>query len=208
MFDFLKTLFGNTTNPAPAEASTPSLAIEPDRAMIAAESRAMSELFADVEARLMRSAVFKQEQVPGLMAKLRATNRAFGRSNVENAIAGDTYLSTDEKRTLGLNTRMKYSHAFIAMCTPDALKTIEPKSHLEQLYAAAYWTAQRTKQLSEFRRIGVVLRVRIVPGVADGMCALANSRKTYQLDLAPTLPHPKCKSECCSCTFEASKLVP
>lgn len=208
MFGFFKTLFGRRPVTVPPTVVDSSSAIEPDRDMVAAEHRAFEAMFVDVEARLLRSAVFKPDQVPVLLSKLRATNRPFGRTNVEGAMAGETYLSADEKRALGLNARMKYSHAFIAMCDPQALATVEPKNHLAVIYVAAYWAAQRIKQLSEFRRIGIVLRVKISPGGEADPCDLANSKRTFRLDLAPTLPHPKCKCECCTCSFDAAKLVP
>jgi hypothetical protein len=136
------------------------------------------------------------------MLKLRRANAPFQHPNIDAAFAGDTYLSANEKRKLGLNTRMRYSHTFIACCDPALLDGVDPKGILHDLYVSAHHAVSRKQQLTKFGQSGVG-KVRVSPCGKPVACAkVERLKRSYVIDQAPALPLAGCDARCCQCLYE------
>jgi hypothetical protein len=151
---------------------------------------------------LNSSPVFRRDRLPELLERVRQDGASTDRCSLKRAYAGPTWLSAKEKSVLGLNTRMKYSHAFIDFFNPEALATIEPKSHLAVLHANVFWSVKRERQLKRLKDSGVGTRVNIYAFGEPQPCKFALQKKAYPIARAPALPFPGCDAELCSCTYE------
>src|ERR1700731_729643 len=105
------------------------------------------EIMKLLEARITASGFFRAEKIPDLMAKLRGASVPFGRINTQVAFDGDAISTVEEKKALGLNTRMKYSKTFVEYFEPLAFKMIEPKTTLECMHLDAFHRVSRKKEL-------------------------------------------------------------
>lgn len=171
--------------------------------MLQQERQDNDEVISLLEANIRGSGLFRTEKIPELVAKLRGGSSPFTRVNTTIAFQGDKLLTVEEKRALGLNTRMKYSKAFIEYFEPTDLKTTEPKSVLEDMHLSAFHRVARKRDLVKFRELGFVKQVKIVP---VGDIRDCNEIKCFQnihdLDRAPDLPLPGCTARYCRCMYE------
>lgn len=157
-----------------------------------------------LEAAMRTSGFFRTEKIPELVSALRNGSSPFARINTNAAFESDQVLSVEEKRVLGLNTRMKYSKAFIECFVPTSLKTIEPKSILENMHVGAFHRVARKRELLRFRELGFVKQIKIIPGGDEDDCSkIRRFRKIHDLDEAPELPLPGCTAPYCRCRYEA-----
>jgi hypothetical protein len=171
--------------------------------MLEKEQQDNDEVMRLLEANIRTSGLFRADKILELVSRLRGGSSPFARVNTKFAFEGDKYLSVQEKRALGLNTRMKYSKAFIEYCDPTALKTTEPKSVLEDMHLNAFHRVARKRDLANFRELGFVNRVKIVPvGDARDCNEIKRFKKIHDLTLAPDLPLPGCTSPYCRCMYE------
>ena len=178
-----------------------TLGIEPTEEMIERERVFLDDVMKRLESRIVASGVFRKEKIPALMALLRRGSVPFARINTGIAFQGDTYLTVPEKRLLGLNARMKYSHAFIAHCDSACLKTVEPKSMLECMYRDGHNREHRKWLLREFRVCDYITHVDILTIPDDACAQVKRLRKRHAIGEVPDLPLSHCDSECCGCTF-------
>jgi len=177
-------------------------AITPTPKMLAAERQDHEDVMRLLEAAIRSSGFFETEAIPLLLSKLRDGQEPFARVHTKVAFGGDEFLSVQEKRVLGLNTRMKYSREFISYFDPKCLKTIEPKSMLENMHLSAFHRVARKRDLVEFRSLGVK-RVRIVPvGDARDCGKIKRFKKVYDINDLPELPLPGCTAPYCRCMYE------
>jgi|GEM_PF-2190867 len=157
-----------------------------------------------LEATIATSGFFRAEKIPELMAKLRGASVPFGRTNTSVAFDGDVILTVDEKRALGLNTRMKYSKTFIEYFDASALKTIEPKATPECMHLDAFHRVSRKKELLSLKKLGFVKQVKIVPvGDSRDCKKIKRFKKIYSMEEVPELPVPGCDAPFCRCMYEA-----
>jgi hypothetical protein len=168
----------------------------------AVERQSDEEIMRLLEARITASGYFILDRIPQLMTILRSASVPFGRTNTQVAFAGHVFLSVEEKKELGLNTRMKYSKEFIEYFDPSVFKTIEPKSALEQMHLDASHRVSRKKELLRAMELGFVKRIMIQP-VGDGRdCArIKRFRKIHNIDAVPDLPLPDCDAPYCRCMY-------
>jgi len=156
-----------------------------------------------LEAAMRSSGFFRSEKIPELVSKLRSGSSPFARLNTNAAFEGDQVLSVEEKRALGLNTRMKYSREFIEYFHPTCLKAIEPKSFLGNMHVGAIHRVARRRELLRFRELGFVKQIKIIPvGDEDDCSKIRRFRKIHDLDKAPELPLPGCTVPYCRCRYE------
>jgi len=174
------------------------------KAELEVEQQSNEEVMKLLEASIVASGYFRTEKIPELIAILRSGSIPYGRTNTKVAVDGDSLLNLEEKRALGLNTRMKYSKKFIGYFNPSAFKTIEPKATLECMHLDAYHRVCRKKQLLSFKKLGFVKQVKIVP-VGDFLdCKrIKRRKKVYNIDEVPELPLPGCDADFCRCAYEA-----
>jgi hypothetical protein len=132
------------------------------------------------------------------MAVLRDSTYPFARLDTKAAYRG-AVLGRDEKRSLGLNPRLKYTREFIEYFQPSALGRIEPKGTLQQMHLDALHRASRTSELARLKSLGFV-KVTIRP--VNGCSPIRRLGKTYNLDEAPALPLKGC-NRLCMCYYEA-----
>ncbi|QIN62465.1 hypothetical protein SBC1_24800 [Caballeronia sp. SBC1] len=183
--------------------STP-MSIPATPSMVNAEVSGQAEMLKLLEAHLIQSGLFWPEKVPLLVDRVRAKTGPFQHIDTEAAFAGETLLSVAEKKRLGLNTRMKYSHAFIECCRPDMFASVEPKSAVRNMHIAAFHVISRRQHLVQYRQSGVVQKVRVSPmGIPDSCREVQRLRATYLINEAPTLPVQTCSAACCQCSYDA-----
>jgi hypothetical protein len=168
------------------------------------ERQSEEEVMKLLEASVIASGYFRQEKIPELISILRGDSDPFGRTNTKVAFDGDSFLTVEEKRKLGLNTRMKYSKKFIEYFDPTSFKTIEPKDALECMHLDAFHRVSRKKELLKLKKLGFVEKVKIVP-VGDLLdCkGIKQLRKIYNIEEVPELPLPGCDASFCRCYYEA-----
>jgi hypothetical protein len=172
-------------------------------AMREAERQDKEEVMRFLEIAIRTSGIFRDEKIPELIAKFQSGSALFTRINTRVAFEGDDILSVEEKRAMGLNTRMKYSKAFIEYFNPSALKTIEPKSILENMHLNAFNRVARKRDLRRFTEVGVVRQVKIVPiGHGQDCEKIRHFKKIYNLDEVPELPLAECSAPFCLCMYE------
>jgi len=177
-------------------------AIEPTPKMLEAERQDHEEVMRLLESAIKASSYFRIEAIPDLLSKLRREWEPFARVKTNIAFEGSEFLSVQEKRALGLNTRTKYSKPFISYFDPKCLKTIEPKSVLENMHLSAFHRVARKRDLAEFRSLGVK-RVRIIPAGDARDCATIKSfKKLHDIGRVPDLPVPGCTAPYCRCMYE------
>ncbi|HXN49997.1 MAG TPA: hypothetical protein VN893_25320 [Bryobacteraceae bacterium] len=177
-------------------------AIPPTAKMVEAERQDHDEVTKLLEASIRASGLFRTEAIPGLVSKLRGGWEPFARVSTRAAFEGDEILSVEEKRALGLNTRMKYSKALIDCFDPRCLSTIEPKSVLEDMHLNAFHRVARKRDLLEIRELGVK-QVRIVPLGGRDCAKIRRLKKIHDIDELPELPLPGCTAPYCLCMYEA-----
>ncbi|CAN7774675.1 hypothetical protein [Paraburkholderia hospita] len=184
-----------------------AMSVQASPAMVKEEQRAQAKVLALLEARVTESGLFLPERIPELMAKLRRNGAPFQRPDVKAALEGETYLSVEEKRKLGLNTRAKYSHAFIACCNVTSLNGVDPKLALGEMHLAVYHAVNRERQLARFKQDKVVKTVKIFPlGNPDACAKVQRMKRAYELDEVPMLPVEGCDATCCMCGYDAHGL--
>ena len=106
-----------TARSSPCPASDYAIPVTAEQ--IEQERQTHEEAMRLLEASMVASRFFKAEKLPELLAVLRGGFHPFSRINTEAAFRGDDLLTVEEKRALGLNTRMKYSRAFIEYFDPS-----------------------------------------------------------------------------------------
>ena len=191
------------------KSSRPQSSVEVEYALpmskqaIEAERKANEEVLHLLEASIIKSGLFRAEKIPELMEHLRSESVPFGRVNTAAAFDGDVLLTVEEKRALGLSTRMKYSKRFIEYFEPSALKENEPKSALSSIHLDAFFRVSRKKELFRMKENGI-LKVKIVPtGDALDCKLIKRFKKIHNIEELPELPIPGCDAEYCRCYYEA-----
>jgi hypothetical protein len=171
--------------------------------MLEKEKQDNDEVMRLLEANIRTSGLFRDEKIPELVSKLRGGSSLFARVNTKSVFEGDTYLNVEEKRALGLNTRMKYSRAFIEYFDPTTLKATEPKSVIEDMHLNAFHRVARKRDLANFRELGFVKHVKILPvGDARDCNEIKQFKKIHDINRVPELPLPGCTSPYCRCMYE------
>ena len=168
------------------------------------ERLANEEIIKLLEVSIITSGFFRAEKIPELIAKLKGGAIPFGRTNTKVAFEGDVFLTVEEKKSLGLNTKMKYSKKFIEYFDTSAFKAIEPKSTLECMHLDAFHRVSRKKQLLGVRKLGFVKQVKIVHTGDEGDCGkVKRLKKIYSIEEVPELPLPDCDARFCRCMYQA-----
>jgi hypothetical protein len=182
---------------------TDSVSIPATPEMIAAEEEDNREILKLLEESIRTCGHFRVEMIPALLAKLRDVQGPFVRMDTMSAFAGSQILTIEEKRNLGLNTRMKYTAEYIAHFEINSLKAIEPKSLLECMHLNAFHRVARKRDLQTFRKLGFVDKVKIRPMGDEGDCKkIEQFRKIHSLETVPELPIAGCDAPFCRCWYE------
>lgn len=170
---------------------------------IESERQSQEEIIKLLEVNIVASGYFRKEKIPELISLIRTGAIPFGRVNTKIAFDGDAILTVDEKKKLGLNTRMKYSRKFIEYFDPKSFTTIEPKSTLECMHLDAFYRVSRKNDLIRFKKDGFVKQVKI-DVIND--CFTCNKvkrfKKIYNIDEVPELPLPGCDAPYCRCGYK------
>jgi hypothetical protein len=61
---------------------------------------------------------------------------------------------------------MKYSRDLISYFDPISFNSIEPKQFIDDVSLNAFHRCNRKKQLAEYRRLGFIKKIKIVPRVS------------------------------------------
>jgi hypothetical protein len=172
--------------------------------MIEDERQFHEESLRFLEATMIESGYFKPEKIPEFMAMCRREFSPFARIDSRTGNRGADLLTVEEKKALGLNSRMKYTREFIDLFEPSAIKIIEPKSTLSNMRINAKNRAHARAEIRKMKRLGFIREVKIRPVGDAGDCEkIKNIRKVYRIDEVPELPIPGCGSSLCRCMYEA-----
>jgi hypothetical protein len=167
------------------------------------ERQSYEDAMKRLEASMVACGFFRQEKLPELISLLRGGFYPFARINPKIAFQDDDLLTVEEKRALGLNTRMKYSRKFIEYFEPSAFGKIEPKSALQDMRIDASLRAARAKDLRVWKELGFINEVKICPtGDGDDCGKIKQLRKVYGIDEVPELPISGCDSSLCRCWYQ------
>lgn len=166
------------------------------------ERQSQEEILKLLENNIVSSGCFRKEKIPELISLIRSATILFGRVNTKIAFDDDTILTVDEKKKLGLNSRMKYSKKFIEYFDPKSFKTIEPKDTLEFMRLDAFYRVSRKNDLLNYKKLGIK-KVKI-DAIADVRTCnnIKRLKKIYNIDEVPELPLPGCDSSYCRCTYQ------
>jgi hypothetical protein len=182
----------------------PGFAIQATPEMIDDERQSQEESLRFLAAMMIESGYFKPAKIPEFISMCRSEFRPFARIDDKNGSRGDDLLSIEEKKALGLNSRMKYTREFIDLFEPSALKVIEPKSTLSSMRINARNRAHARTEIRKMKRLGFIRKVKICPVRDAGDCEkVKNIRKVYNIDEVPELPIPGCDSSLCRCMYQA-----
>ena len=99
-----------------------------------------------LESNMIGSGYFKKEKIPVIVELLRRESPPFGRVSTKAAFKGEVFLTVEEKKALGLNTRMKYSKEFIEYFNPACFSDIEPRAELEGMHLDAFHRMSRKRE--------------------------------------------------------------
>ena len=178
--------------------------IQPSKKEIELERRSNEEIIQLLENNIISSGLFKKDRVPELIGKIRGVTVEFGRVNTKLAFEKDEVLSLEEKKSLGLNTRSKYSKFLIECFEPSRINEIDPRVVLENMHLAAFHKISRKKELQKFKNLGFVKKVKILPaGDEDDCQKIKSCKKVYSINEVPELPLPECNAAYCRCCYEA-----
>ncbi len=181
----------------------PKIGIPMTKQDIDLERQTNEEVIKLLEISIATSGFFRVEKIPELVANLKGGYTTFGRVNTAVAFDGDIFLTVEEKKLLGLNSRMKYSKKFIEYFDPLAFKMIEPKSTLERMHLNAYHRISQKNELLKLKKLGSIKKVKIVAtGDGNDCKKIKRFKKIYNIEEVPELPIPNCE-EFCRCYYEA-----
>ncbi|NOU01639.1 MAG: hypothetical protein HOO95_08730 [Gallionella sp.] len=158
------------------------------------------EIMELLEKGIRTSGYFKEEKIPDLLADLKRYISTSDRINIKGALDGSVLLSVEEKKSLGLNAKMKYSKRFIEYFNPSVFETIEPRSAVENLYLNAFHKVSRKNELLKMKRDAGIKQIRVVAGECSNIKKLR--KKIYGIDEVPELPLSDCDCNYCLCYFE------
>ena len=185
-------------------ATPPGFAFPATPEMIDDERQSQEESLRFLEAAMTESGYFGPAKIPELISMCRSEFRPFARIDDRFGSRGDDLLTIEEKKALGLNSRMKYSREFIDLFEPSALKLIEPNSTLSNMRISAKNRAHSRTEIRKMKRLGFIREVKICPVRDAGDCKkIKNFRKVYSIDEVPELPIPGCDSSLCRCMYIA-----
>jgi hypothetical protein len=149
----------------------------------------------DIEA----SGFFKKEKIPALSEKLRASERVG--YPYKDPFDYNDCLSLDEKKSLGLNTRQKYSREMVEMLTDKGIKQNDPKVLARNIYLHNMFKVIRKYKLIELKNLG--LKMVEILDCDDGRdCSkIKRLKKVWPIDQVPELPLLGCAAEYCRCEY-------
>ena len=178
-----------------------SYTIKPTTQMIEEEKLVLERTLQNLKTRMQESGFFKPEWIAELANKVAGDIEVFQRIKGSQSYGGEPFLTVEEKRSLRLNTRMKYSRDFISCFRPEALSAIEPKTFLENLHLAAWHDEQRRKEIRKLKALGIQ-RLRICPCMAAPPSQ--SKERAYLIDEVPKLPRENCPKPFCPCFYLAA----
>jgi hypothetical protein len=150
----------------------------------------------DIEA----SGFFMREKIPSLFEKLRATEH-IGYPYKDPFDYNDC-LSPDEKKSMGLNTRQKYSREMAEMLTDKGIKQNDPKALVHNIYMQNIFKVSRKYELIELKKMGLKT-VKILDCGDERDCPMVKkiAEKAWPIDEVPDLPLPGCTAKYCRCEY-------
>lgn len=155
------------------------------------------------------SGYFKDEFIPVLSEKIRASTQDGGYPNVFNK---EDCLTLEEKRALGLNTRRKYPRELINNLTPKGLESENPNALIENIWQSNFniWQSNFNKvsrkyELNRLKALGLKYVVIDDCGDERDCKAVKHCKKRWPIDEVPELPLPGCDAEYCRCMYVADE---
>ncbi|GHV28088.1 hypothetical protein AGMMS4952_10950 [Spirochaetia bacterium] len=148
-----------------------------------------------------QSGFFKPEYFPKISKMIQ--EKALPGCHWHDPFSYEDCLSLEEKKTIGLNTRQKYSREMVETLTELGLRHENPKRILEILYYRNYHKICGKYELIRLRRVGIDT-VEILDCNDERDCqAIKKFKKVWPIDQVPELPIPGCNAEYCRCCYTA-----
>ena len=145
------------------------------------------------------SGYFKAEYLPTLAEKIRA--RTIPGYRYSDPFDKKDYLTLEEKKELGLNTKRKYSRELINGLTEKGLAAENPNVLVENIWLANMHKVSRKYKLQELKDAGFKY-VRILDCNDARDCkAVKLCKKRWPIDEVPELPLPNCDAPYCRCMY-------
>lgn len=202
MFDFLKRLTNSKPKPV-ARARTDqrnSVAIqlsEKQVASIQGELSATKDIF---KRKLTEHGLVKTEFIDYITKEF-VTQSVGCRPVYSKKLTSDPpILSLNEKKSLGLNPRAKYTASLIDCFFVDRIRGICPKDYLDSLYVKCRAESHNAHEIERFKEIGVEsVRIELIK---ETCCKHAKKLVgKYKIEAAPKIPCEECDSRRCHCTY-------
>ncbi len=114
------------------------------------------------------------------------------------------FLTLEEKKSLNLNTRAKYSRELINGLTEKGLIAAQNKDFVKNMFLRNSYIVSRKYELAYLRELGCQY-VQILDCNDERDCkGIKKLKKLWSIDEVPKLPLPDCNSEYCRCMYVAS----
>jgi hypothetical protein len=145
------------------------------------------------------SGFFKIEKSSIIAEKIkRITRPGYGYSD---PFSYEDCLTLDEKKQLGINTRLKFSREMFDVLTEIGIKHPNPKELIKNIWLKNFHKIHRKYDLERLRELGLKT-VRIEDCGDERDCkAIKRIKKIWSIDEVPELPLPNCKAEYCRCSY-------
>lgn len=153
---------------------------------------------------LRTSPAFKNESIPGLIARCKKGYQRGGRLNFKEVFDDGEYLTAEQKRKIGLNTRMKFSKYFVSTLSDEGIASADPKQLFKNLYLQASNIIWRESELEDMKDSGIkFVTIMTLDGANGCKCSKKIDGKRFPIDSAPVFPLPNCDSPHCLCSYNA-----
>ena len=172
-----------------------------DEPLDSGESAQLSRALSYFEKRLRESDVIRPEGVQVLLDAIGAHAKPGVHFNIERALPNQELLSLEEKKSLGLNSRKKYSRQLVRLVMCEHLHGRCPKELISDYYLSSWHQAARDALLQKMRSAGVV-DVRILSCSDERDCPhVLRMKRRFKIDDVPALPLQGCDAAYCRCTY-------
>jgi hypothetical protein len=108
----------------------------------------------------------------------------------------------EEKKSLGLNPRQKFSREFFDFLTKEGLSHPDPKNILKVIYFKHFHNISRKYELNRLKKNGVK-KVKIMDCGDERDCKIVKkvAGKVWPINKVPALPLQGCNAEYCRCGY-------
>ena len=182
--------------------STNSLGIKLSGKALEEENKKFAEIAEKTITDAKESGFFKEEFIQFLSEKIKSICKiGYGYSDPFDK---KDCLTLEEKKSLNLNTRAKYSRELINGLTEKGiLEAGKNKDFVKNMFLRNFHKVSRKHELLRLKDLGIK-KVTIEDCCDERDCkAIKRLKKHWNIDEVPELPLPQCTAEYCRCMYIA-----